>query len=688
MFLRFSRSKHEIVRRAAHTVIESLEQRALMATTVATVDWNGQKVNAVAGEWIVSLKAPEPTRDVNGEILKFNDKVAVGSRPDGTISDAIGKVNAIGIQFGEYLGLQSVFTVKTSADTSFDAVNAALKAFPGFVSVEPNLIGYTTAAPNDSLYTAQWGLNNLGQVHPVTGGSSGSGTSDADIDAPEAWDINVGSSSTVVAVLDTGVDYTHPDLVANRWQNPMEVAGDGVDNDGNGYKDDVYGRDFVNIDSNPMDDNGHGTNVAGVIGAAGNNSMGVTGVAQAVKILPVKVFDSGGGASSPSAALSQVINGINYVNTLHDEGVNVRVINGSFGFNNGLLTSTELNSLTTAITNAGNRGILYVTAAGNTGLNNDVAGNAVYPSSLTNSNIISVASTNDDDQLSTFSSYGATSVDLAAPGQDIYTTALGGGYMANDGTSFASPMVAGVAALAFSMKPDLSVSDVKNAIVNQGDAKASLSGKVVSGKRLNAFNTLSYIQSIFTGYNKTVIGDAGGAPHSDDWLLTVSGSNTLIQKYQTGGYATIATVANSASKRIGIFGLAGNDYVTVGAGVLNTLYVNGGTGDDVLQGGAANDTLIGDAGADSITGGDGNDSILGGDGNDSLHGGNNNDTIKGQNGRDYMYGEAGDDLFDAVDSTTVADYVLDGGAHVSGDQAAYDNIDATGGTVTGIETRL
>jgi subtilisin family serine protease len=515
------------------------------------------------------------------------------------------------------------------------AIETALGKLDGFSFVEPNGILRAAATPNDTDFGQQYGLNNTGQ--------SG-GTSDADIDAPEAWDLSTGHTGTVVAVLDTGVDYNHTDLAGNKWVNPNEIAGNGIDDDGNGDVDDVLGLDVVNSDYDPLDDAGHGTKVAGVIAAVGNNSSGVAGVAWSAKILPVKVLNSVGAGTFANAAI-----GLNYINLLADVGVNVRVVNASLGGPSGSAT------LQTRIQDAANRGIVFVTAAGNNGFNdgthpggwdNDDSGGtqAVYPSSYSDANIISVAASTRNDTRATFSNWGATSVDLFAPGQDIITTQMGGGTVTDSGTSFAAPMVAGTAALIFSIKPDATVAEVKDAILDNVDTKAAFSGLVATGGRLNAFNAVESV-SLSQGFAKIVLGDYQGAKRADDFYIQPNPSNssqTQIMRFVSGSYVVQATVTNASNKKIAIYGLGGNDVFGVAAGVSNPLYFQGGSGDDTLNGNTTNDTLIGEAGNDSIQGGSGNDSIIGSGGNDILI---------GNAGNDSMFGEGGGDLFYALDST-------------------------------------
>ena len=296
-----------------------------------------------------------------------------------------------------------------------------LKADPNVEAVSPNYISKIfRTEPNDPQFNRQWGLNNTGQA--VNGIA---GTADADIDAPEAWDHETGVSDTVVAVFDTGVDYTHEDLAANMWINPGEIDNpdDGIDNDGNGYIDDVYGADFAvfesadwtsNNDGDPMDIFGHGTHVAGIVGAVGDNGKGIAGVNWDVKIMAMKVFSPNGYASDWDE-----LEAIDYVLAQKVNGVNIVAVNASYGHFDG----DQNDPMNDAIQQLGAAGIVFCAAAGNETNNNDAT--PVYPASYDASNIISVAATDQNDVRADFSNYGATTVDLAAPGVNIYSTLPG-----------------------------------------------------------------------------------------------------------------------------------------------------------------------------------------------------------------------------------------------------------------------
>ncbi|CCI12466.1 Similar to tr/Q12JK6/Q12JK6_SHEDO Peptidase S8 and S53 [Microcystis aeruginosa PCC 9806] len=381
-------------------------------------------------------------------------------------------------QFKSLFGAVSTQTIKLtgaeiwklSGSLSVEKILAQYRSNPIFEYIEPDYIlrkGTITPRatfPNDPSFNQLWGLHNTGQ--------SG-GTPDADIDAPEAWDIQTGDPNLVIGVIDTGVDYNHPDLAGNIWTNPGEIAGDGIDNDGNGYIDDIRGWDFAYNDNNPSDVDGHGTHVAGTIAGKGNNGVGVTGVAWNAKIMPLKFLNDQG-----SGTLSNAILAINYATAK-----GVKLTNNSWG--GGGFSQ----ALYDAINAAGQAGALFIAAAGNSSANADI--NPMYPAAYNLDNIVSVASTTRTDALSSFSNYGLNSVDLGAPGSDIYSLAPGGGYATLSGTSMASPHVAGAAALLWSQNPTWTAQQVKNTLMNTGDSIAALAGRTVSGKRLNVFNALA-----------------------------------------------------------------------------------------------------------------------------------------------------------------------------------------------------
>ncbi len=336
-----------------------------------------------------------------------------------------------------------------------------LNEHPAIQYAEPDLVLHKKSQPNDGRFSELWGLDNQGQV---------GGVLDADIDAPEAWNTITDSTSIVVGVVDTGVDYTHEDLVANMWVNPGEIPLDGIDNDGNGYVDDIHGINCADGDSDPMDLANHGTHVAGTIGAEGNNGIGITGVSWNAKIMALKVFGESDFVSATIECLAYA------VNMKQNYGVDIRITNNSYGNENSQAQKD-------AIQASANVGMLFITAAGNFSDDNDIVRD--YPGDYDIDNIISVAATDRNDQLAFFSNFGATSVDMGAPGEGVLSTTIGDDYQVFDGTSMASPHVAGAAALLWANNLSLSPLEIKNKLMNQGDTLDSLIGKTVSGRRLN-----------------------------------------------------------------------------------------------------------------------------------------------------------------------------------------------------------
>lgn len=417
-----------------------------------------------------------PQVSAQGDVapLYARDEILVRFAAGVSAGEAQAAVAQIGASVTERFDIvENLYLVKLAPPmTPADAI-AAFKTQGGTLYAEPNYTLRAFATPNDSRFSELWGLHNTGQ--------SG-GTTDADIDAPEAWDITTGSSSVVVAVVDTGIDYNHPDLAANMIQNETNCA-DGVDNDGNGHVDDCYGLDTINNDTNPMDDNRHGTHVAGTIGATGNNSVGVVGVNWNVKLMACKFLNASGSGSTSNA-----VKCLSYIATMKDRGVNIVATNNSWG-GGGFSQSLE-----DAIDVQRQKGILFIAAAGNSTTDHDL-GN-VYPASHYLPNIIAVASQTRTNMLSSFSDFGRRTVHLGAPGSAILSTTLNNSYTSLSGTSMATPHVAGVAALLKAQDSTRDWRAIRNLILAGGSNASALAGTTVTGKRLNAAGSLSCSNSV------------------------------------------------------------------------------------------------------------------------------------------------------------------------------------------------
>jgi subtilisin family serine protease len=317
---------------------------------------------------------------------------------------------------------QEMIFLRAEGKTTQDLIDS-LKTSPLVESVTPNFGKRPEVVPNDSFFEEQWSLDNQGQT---------GGTTDADVDGPEAWNVQTGSSGVVVAVLDTGVDYLHPDLQDNMWTNPGEIPGNGIDDDGNGYVDDVHGIDTGEDDSDPADSYGHGTHVAGTIAARGNNGEGVAGVNWNARIMAVKGFVDDGWMYT-----SDELEAMDYILTMKNRGVNIVAVNASYGCYECFDSVQKA-----AIEALGDAGILFAAASGN-GTNNNDSASHHYPSDYDSPNIISVAATDHNDQLSSFSNYGATSVDLGAPGESILSTYSWHWYQPAPGDAFFDDMESG-----------------------------------------------------------------------------------------------------------------------------------------------------------------------------------------------------------------------------------------------------
>ena len=420
---------------------------------------------------------------------------------------------------------------------------AALEDVVGFS--EPDYLVWHCAEPNDPAFAANqlWGLHNRSGVNGYNAG--------ADIDAVAAWNVRNDASGVVVAVTDTGIRYDHQDLAANMWRNPAEIAGDGIDNDGNGVVDDVFGYDAYGNDGDPMDIQGHGTHCAGTIGARGNNGLGMTGVAWNVQLMAGRFLGPGGGTTS---------DGIKVIDYARQKGAHV--ISASWG---GRGFSVALRNAIAACANAG---IPFVAGAGNSGTDNDSLPH--YPSSFDLPNIVAVAATNANDSLTEFSCFGRNSVDIAAPGWQIWSSYSDSvsGYRFLQGTSMATPHVSGALALARAQFPTARVEELIEGLYRSADKLAALDGRVASGGRLNLhrllvvdslwapndpFDTPFVLAGDFTtwsGSNRSATREADEASFSP-----ASGSRTLWFAWQapSDGFAAVSTASLGTGQRVVVF---------------------------------------------------------------------------------------------------------------------------------------
>lgn len=329
---------------------------------------------------------------------------------------------------------------------------------------------YYAAIQNDPRYPELWGLENTGQT---------GGLVDADINAEAMWQINQGSGDVVIGVIDTGIDYNHPDLIPNLWSNTLDIPGNGIDEDQNGYIDDYHGLNAINNTGNPFDDNQHGTHVSGTIGAEGNNQIGVVGVSQNVQIAACKFLSASG-----SGVTSDAIKCLQYfarLKTRANNPVNIVATNNSWG------GGSSSQALFDAIKTHQNLGILFVAAAGNNGSNNDTSAN--YPSNYDLQNVIAVLATDNNDQIASFSNRGQRTVHVGAPGVRILSTVPNQGYALLSGTSMATPHVVGLVAVIKSKFPNYDYKQIKNLVLSSGTPLSVLANKSVSGRRIRGADT-------------------------------------------------------------------------------------------------------------------------------------------------------------------------------------------------------
>jgi len=440
-------------------------------------------------------------------------------------------------------GLGALERVSLGRGVTVDRAIAAVAKRPGVVFAEPNWKLSTASVSNDPYYTTSsrlWGM--YGDDQPMAAGPSGT-TNQFGSQAEKAWAAGLtGSRNVYVGIVDEGVDFNHPDLAANMWVNPFDAPGDGIDNDGNGYVDDVRGWDFYSNDASVYDGTGddHGTHVAGTIGGVGGNGTGVAGVSWNVAMIPVKFLGTDGGYTSGA------IKAIDYLTDLKiRHGLNIVASNNSWG---GGGYSSALHS---AIIRGANAGILFVAAAGNSAVDTDLTAN--YPSNYSTLQststtraaayeaVISVAALTSSGGLASFSNFGATTVDIAAPGASINSTLPGGGYGSYSGTSMAAPHVAGAVALLAAAQPAMTAADIRTAIVTTARPTSSLAGRTVTGGRLDvaaAANVAPPVDIAISG-GSVVEGNSGVTQSAFTVTLSATANSTVSVNYATvNGTAT------------------------------------------------------------------------------------------------------------------------------------------------------
>ncbi|MBD3866969.1 MAG: S8 family serine peptidase [Acidobacteria bacterium] len=496
-------------------------------------------VIAVASFTQLSAAALEPGTYVPGRVLvKFNGSVDADAR--------LAIHGRVGTRIAQRFRLDADLQMVTfPEELDLGPILDFYQSLPEVRYAEPDFIYHTQVIPGDARFGELWGMHNTGQ--------SG-GAFDADIDGPEGWDVNTDAAQIIIGSIDTGIDVNHEDLAGNIWVNADEIPGNGVDDDSNGYIDDVNGYDFYNGDSNPYDDHSHGTHTMGTSAARGDNGIGVAGAAWSARIMALKVCSAGG-----SCNVSAAIAATDYATENGARLTSNSWGGGGFG-----------QAMKDAIDRADAAGVLYIAAAGNNGSNNDAS--AFYPASYASPNIISVASIDRFGGKSSFSNYGATSVDLGAPGSSILSTTPGNGYSTFSGTSMACPHVTGVVANIMGFNPNLAHTEYKDIVMASVVPSDAMAGRTLTGGVLNLRNALDQTPPvIIPPGNNPPVADPGGPYKGRAFkAITFDGSGSFdpdaaeLSDYVSTyvwDFGDGSVVSTSTPTTTHIYGAGNNDYV-------------------------------------------------------------------------------------------------------------------------------
>ncbi len=452
-----------------------------------------------------------------------------------------------GTVLAEFTAVPGLVHIEFDGALPLERALLAMYESKGVLYAEPDWVVRHHQVPNDPSFGNLWGLRNTGQTVNGDPGSAG-----ADIRATSAWDLFTGDPNFVVAIIDSGTQLNHPDLAANIWTNPGEIAGNGADDDGNGYIDDVNGWDFYSRDSNPTD-GGHGTHTAGTVGAVGNNGTGVVGVAWRCKLMPLRFLGANGGYTSDAVLAIQ-----------YTTAKGVKVSNNSWG--GGGFSQ----ALYDAIAASRSVGQVFVASAGNNGTNNDAT--PAYPATYNLDNIISVAATDNNDGRASFTNYGATTVDIGAPGVNTLSTYGTSGYAYLNGTSMAGPHVAGVAALVYGANPGWSYAQVRSRILATARPVASLSGRCVTGGIVDAAAALAG-SSANTAPTTAISAPGNGASFTAGAAVTFTGSAS---DAQDGSLTASLAWTSSVQGALGTGGSVTRSDLVVGTHVITATATDSG----------------------------------------------------------------------------------------------------------------